>query len=379
MNRQRIFSFLGFVAIIALAFFIFKAMTSKKPKPPDVKAFSALKYANSGIAEYQEHEPEIEAFGRLHALNSIEVFSEVGGKMTLSSGRFKVGNLFSRGDIMIQIDPEEAEINLLSLKSEFLNLLTSIMPDIKADFPSEYNKWSSYLEKYDIKKTLAELPEYSSAKEKYFLASRKIFQNYYNVKNAELRMDKHIIRAPFDGIVTESMIEPGTIVRIGQKLGKFSGTGQFELELTYSADDIKLLREGMTVIIEHNDSGAEFEGRIARIARSIDPATQTVKAYVYLSGQGLKEGMYLRAVTRGSKLPASIALPRAALVNNSHVYLIKNGTLVSSDIEIIKIGNDLVYLTGIAPGDTIVSEPLVNPEIGMKIEPVFNNSGTGAK
>lgn len=94
MNRQRIFSLLGFVVIIALALFIFKAMTSKKPKPPDVKAFSAIKYANSGIAEYQEHEPEIEAFGRLHALNSIEVFSEVGGKMTLSSGRFKVGNFF---------------------------------------------------------------------------------------------------------------------------------------------------------------------------------------------------------------------------------------------------------------------------------------------
>jgi multidrug efflux pump subunit AcrA (membrane-fusion protein) len=375
--RQRIFNVLGFLGIIVIAFLAFKAMTSKKAKTPDVKAFSTTKYASAIKAEYTDHTPVLEAYGRLRSMNSIEVFSEVGGKMTLASSRFKVGNSFSKGSVMLEIESDEAEINLLSLRSEFLNLLSGIMSDIKSDYPSEYGKWSGYLERYDLKKNIEELPQYSTSKEKYFLASRRVFQTFYNVKNAELRMEKHILRAPFEGIVTESMVEAGSLVRIGQKLGKLSGTGQFELELTFTSDNARLLIDGAAVEITSPDNDMQWQGKIARIARNIDPGTQSVKVFVYLSGQGLKEGMYLKANTNGLKIPESLELPRAALINNRFVYIANEGKLAKIEVEVVQIGDDIVYIKGVNPDTVIITEPLANAEIGMSIEPIFNNGKMG--
>ena len=40
----------------------------------------------------------------------------------------------------------------------------------------------------------------------------------------EATLDKYTIKAPFNVVVTQSNINPGTLVRNGQKLGEFINT-----------------------------------------------------------------------------------------------------------------------------------------------------------
>ena len=122
---------------------------------------------------------------------------------------------------MLSLNSDEFYASLQSQKSNLYNLITSILPDLRLDYPTEFKKWETYLKGFDMNKTTPKLPDFSSDKEKYFISGRGILTAYYNVKNLEVRLSKHQIRAPFSGILTEALVTPGTLVRVGQKLGEF--------------------------------------------------------------------------------------------------------------------------------------------------------------
>ena len=89
------------------------------------------------------------------------------------------------------------------------------MADIKIDYPESYKKWDDYFLNYDIERNILELPEQSSNNETFFLTGRGIISSYYGVKSAEERLNKYNITAPFDGIVSSSFVENGTMARAG--------------------------------------------------------------------------------------------------------------------------------------------------------------------
>lgn len=368
MKRQLIISIVGFVVILGIGVVAFKMMTSGKKKESTKLNFEAIKYVKTILVDYSDNQFKIMTNGRLNAKNSIELFSEVQGIMRQETSRFKIGNSFRKGDILVSIEDEEARLQLMTQKSEYLNLLATAMPDIKFDFPKSYPKWSEFIDKIDINKALPELPVYESNKEKFFLAARKILGQYYNIKNMEVRASKYVIRAPFDGTVTASMIEAGTLVRPGQKLGEFAGSGSFELEISLNPTDAELIGVGNKVAVRSSDG--IINGSIIRKSSSMDPATQTIKVYVQISGQNLSDGMYLEAEIFGKLIPASTLVPRKAIINNSFVYVDDGGKLGTKQVNILALGSDYAYINGITAGSNIISEPIVSPTIGMKIEPI---------
>lgn len=368
MKRQMVISLIGFVVIIGIGVVAFRTMANRKVKEPSTQSFEATKYVKVLEVGYKDNQFTMEANGRLNSKNSIEIFSEVQGVMKPETASFKVGNSFKKGTILISIDDEENKLQIMSQKSEYLNLLAMAMPDIKVDFPQSFPKWNAFVEKLDINKPLPELPEYESNKEKFFLASRKILTQYYAIKNLEVRSSKYVIRAPFDGTVTQSMIEAGTLVRTGQKLGEFAGVGTYELEISLNPADADFISIGNSVRVK--TSNGVINGSVIRKSSNIDANTQTIKIYVGISGSELSDGMYLQAELIGKKIPNSMLVPRKSVINNSFVYVNNDDKLDKMKVEIIALGSEYAYINGLAEGTLIISEPIVNPTLGMKIETI---------
>jgi multidrug efflux pump subunit AcrA (membrane-fusion protein) len=370
MKRKLIIIGVG-LAIIIAGYVLSQALAGMEENPPSMVEATDGKYAKSVRVEYGDYPTELTAYGRLKARDKIEIFSEVTGAVLRSDPEFEEGVYFAKGDAMLKIDAEESRLNLYSQKSDFLNILTSIMPDIKSDFPASYTAWKEYLEQYEIKEPIREIPEADSPKEKYFLASRMVYKTFYAIKNMELRLSKHIIRAPFDGYVTLSFAEPGALVRTGQKLGEFTATGVYELRLPVATDHAGFINPGNKVAAGAEGLPRTIEGRVVRINRSIDPNTQTVNIYARLSGQGLKDGMYMKTRISGARLDSVFRIPRHALINNNYIYIIRDSSLTREAIEVIRMGETAAYIRGLRPGATAVVEPLVGATPGIKVIPVF--------
>ncbi|MDX9790542.1 MAG: HlyD family efflux transporter periplasmic adaptor subunit [Candidatus Kapaibacterium sp.] len=370
MNRKLIISLIGSIIIVGLSIVLFKAMSGKKANKASIRTIETTKYVKTIEVNYANNQFVLSGNGRLNAANSIEIYSEVQGIMKQESSGFKVGHYYSKGDSMINIDDEEARLQLASMKSDYLNILANAMPDIKNDFPDEFNKWSLFVQNIDINKPLPDFPKYDNGKEKFFIAAKKILGTYYNIKNSELKLSKYLIRAPFNGTVSNSLIESGTLVRPGQKLGELTGTDGFELEIAINPSDVELINTGSPVRIFNGD--VETIGKIIRMSNQIDAATQTVKVFVRVSGQNLSDGMYLKVEITGNHIPNSMVIPRKAIVNNRYVFTYEEGRLGRQEIAILALGSETAYITGPAEGTKIISEQLTNPTIGMKLELIQN-------
>ena len=210
------------ICLIAIAFWVVKVMISsnqRKDRAPKkiVKTVFVEEVINSTIPI------TIRANGNLVAKNRIDIYSEVQGVLQPTPKEFRPGNTYQKGEIILKINSEEHFANLQAQKSNLYNSITSIMPDIRLDYPDEYQKWENYLSDFDFNQPTPQLPEINSEKEKFFISGRNIFTSFYNVKNLEVRLSKYNIRAPFNGVLTEAMVNPGALIRVGQKLGELIG------------------------------------------------------------------------------------------------------------------------------------------------------------
>jgi len=308
------------------------------------------------VIENKNYKSHFETSGRLQALNKIEIYAEVSGVLKHESINFKEGNSFKKGQILVHIDDEVYRNNVLAQKSILLNQLTLLLPDLKIDFPEDYKKWENYLSEFDLEKNLKPLPKIGSDQEKYYIASRNIFNLYYSVKSLEATLNKYCIRAPYDGIVTESNLNPGTLVRNGQKLGEFTNSSLFELKVAVGINEVNYLKPGIEVTLNSQDISGEFTGKIIRINNSIDQASETVKVFIQISDSRLKDGMYLNAKLNTESTINAAEIPRSALTSQSQVYVLVNKeSLNMHDVEIIENKNDKIYITGLENGLQILS------------------------
>ena len=311
----------------------------------------------------------VEASGQLKPKHTFDMYSEVTGVLKSGKKEFRTGTKFKKGELMIRIDDSEVKAQLFSQRSDFQNLITSLLSDIKIEFPSEFKKWESYLHGFEIERSITPLPKLSTKKEKYFVSGKKIFTQYYSIKNLEARYAKYNLRAPFNGIVTETSLRPGGLVRSGQKMGVFSNMDAFELEVSVKASDAGYVNVGNEVNIVSSDKKQNWKGKIVRINGAIDLNSQTVSVFVETKGKGLKAGMYLDVVMKSTPINNAVLLPRNILHNNTYVYLIKDSTLVEHEINPVKFNEKSVMVNNLHEGDLLVSRNISGSFPGMKVNP----------
>ncbi len=315
--------------------------------------------------------------GPLRSLDRVDVYAEVSGVLLSTPKRFKPGNRFSAGEPLIKIDDSVYRNNVLAQKSGLLNQLTLLLPDLSIDFPGSAEKWKTYLKSFELEKPLPPLPETGSEKERYYIASHDIYRQYYNIKSMEATLAKYTIRAPYAGVVTVSEINPGTLVRQGQKLGEFTSTEIFEMEAFSDLEEVSHLSVGLPAVLTCDDLPGEFKATVSRINEVIDRRTQTVAVYITTSDRRLRDGLYMRAKIKSDPIERASRLPVGALVGDNQVWVVRDSILALQTVEVAAVENGEAVLQGLEDGTIILAQVPVDVRAGMKV-PVAAMSGSGA-
>jgi|GEM_PF-252411 len=360
------------VGLIIIIIFISAAALMNSPENMQVRedVTESKPYVQTQIVSLGSESADIISYGRVVPNKKLMLYSEVPGKILTPGKSFKVGVSYKANEAILNIDSRELEYSLKTQRAEMLSLLTSIMADIRIDYPEAYPAWSNYLSEFDIDKILPPLPDNNNGQLKLFLSGKGLFKVYYSIKNAEVRLDKYVITSPYAGTLTMAIAEPGMIVAPGQKLGELSSAGSYEVEIGLSDNDLDFAPVGTKVLLKDNQTNKEWEGRIVRIAQNVDSQTQTVRAFVSMTGSGIKEGMYLTAWIDGTTINNVEKIDRNAIVDNNSVFLIKNGKLDKKQISIAYKGVESAYIRDIENGDTIVTLPPSNLPLGTSVDPM---------
>jgi len=378
MNTRKItLAILGVLLIVASiygAIAIVKSKTTPRPRPAKVvKTVFVDTVQNTSVPIV------VPANGNLVAKERVELYAEVQGVFRHGSKLFKAGQNYRKGQTLIRIDAAEYYASVQSAKSSLYNLITSVMPDLRLDYPEISGKWEDYLKGFDMNKPTPPLPEMTSDKERYFITGRGILTNYYNVKNMEQRLSKYTISAPFDGVLTEALVTEGTLIRSGQKLGEFINPDVYELQVAISKTFSDLLKVGKQVELVNLDGSKTFKGTVTRINARVDQNSQTINAFIEVHNPSLKEGMYLEANLNAREETDAIEVDRGLLMENNQIFVVRDSILDLIDVKPVYFTDKSVVLKDVPNGITILSKPVVGAYAGMLVKVYEDNGSAGGE
>jgi len=364
--RQIIISIIG-VAIIGLGYLGMKWMADTE-KPVRQKEERALPIVFTQEVKNTATPITVTASGNLAARDRIEIFSEVQGIFEYSARSFKPGVRYESGAVLLQINSDELRANLRAQKSSLYNLMVTLLPDLRFDYPDAFQKWKDYISAFEVNQTLRALPQTTTEKEKLFIAGRNINTTWYNVKNIEERLMKYTIYAPYNGVLTEALVDKGALVRAGQKLGEFINPNLYELEVAVNSSYADLLKTGSSVTLQNIEKTKSWNGKVNRINSLINPTTQTIQAFIQVNGSGLREGMYLEATLNAKQEENTFEIPRKLLAENNSVYILDGDRLVLKEIEPVHFTEKTAVIRGLNDGTEILIRTLPGAYDGMEVK-----------
>jgi RND family efflux transporter MFP subunit len=166
--------------------------------------------------------------------------------------------------------------------------------------------------------------------------------------------------ADADGVVVETLAEPGQVVSAGQTVVRLAHAG--------SREAVVFLPETVRPAI-----GSEAEARtygvtlapsraiLRQLSEAADPATRTYEARYVLEGSAARAplGATVTVWIAKDESSATVQVPLGAIDDNgvgSGVFVLDDSSTVTRrSVQISEIGEEIALVTGIAPGERIVA------------------------
>ena len=276
----------------------------------------------------------------------VDILAKIAGEVV--SVLVEEGERVAAGTILCRLDDQELKVALEEAR---------INRDMRK---RELERFDSMFEQ-----DLISDKEYGDMKYQYELA-----QNQYESAQVKYRYTQ--IRAPFDGIVTERIVDPGENVAVGARLYVMADTDPLLLEMYLPEAEIKSIAAGQTVHINpDSDPDQRFDGRVIRIAPEVDQRTGTVKVTAETKGGGIP-GSFVRVRIVTDTRGATLTVPRRSVVADAgerFVYVAEADTVRQVGVDVGYEDDEFAeILTGIAEGDTVVTAGVGGIRTGTKVK-----------
>ena len=151
-------------------------------------------------------------------------------------------------------------------------------------------------------------------------------------------------------------------------MGEFINPNVYELGISVNAKFIEFLKVGQKVSVTNLKNTKKWNGKVIRINGKVDLTSQTVKVFVLLKGEGLKEGIFLDASLNATSEKNAVEISRKLIVNNSEIFVVQDSTLQLKQITPVYFSEKSVVVKGLQDGTIILSKPVPGAYSGMKIK-----------
>jgi len=212
-----------------------------------------------------------------------------------------------------------------------------------------------------------------------------------SLKQAELDLQRTRITAPFNCIVRSEEVGVGKYVRAGNNVAMVASVDGAEIVVPLQLDDLRWLsipRQGnsekgsdATVRLEVGTNLYQWQGQLVRSLGEVDMKSRMARLVVrvddpyrlrtegYTQKLNLELGMFVEVVFQGETLADMVEIPRAALRENSTVWIMDNDQkLRIVPVEIIRLQKDTVLVGGsLEDGDLVILTSLPGGADGMKL------------
>ena len=174
------------------------------------------------------------------------------------------------------------------------------------------------------------------------------------------------IAAPFDGMVTAKMVEPGNMAAPGMPLLRLEDTRGFRLEVRVDESRIGEIRNGDSVPIVLGTGTNRVTGTVAEVSRAVDADARAFLVKIALpDAPGLRSGEFGKArfggpPRRALTIPASAIVRRGQLTS---VFVVDQGV---ATVRLVNV-NESEVLAGLTESEMVILSPPAGVTDGRRV------------
>ncbi|MDP9178122.1 MAG: efflux RND transporter periplasmic adaptor subunit [Gemmatimonadota bacterium] len=206
------------------------------------------------------------------------------------------------------------------------------------------------------------------------------------VRSSSLNRRDTRVLSPTSGTVEKRFVETGEHLNTGGQLFTVVRNDILELAAAVPEKQANSVARGQSVQFSAN--GQSFEGRVARLSPTVDPASRSITVYVQVTNPtgALKGGTFATGTVLSRTISSALVVPVSALRQSPRggqiVYKIVQGSVDTATVR-VGIVDDRTgiaeALSGVADGDSLVSGNVGSLGKGMKVQIVGGGRGQGSR
>lgn len=337
-------------AVLALAMVKSREQLPKRERPVEIPLVETVQVQPGPVPV------RMQSRGIVTPRRTIDLVSEVSGRVTWVDPGFLQGEEISDGQLLLRIDPIDYEVAVSDAEAALASARLS-------------------LAEVEVVVRRAAIEE---AEARVQAAANRLRQARIDLANTE-------VRAPFNAVVDVKQVELGQYVSTGSPLMRLLSTDIAEVRLPILASDVPFVRYGLdesgnwrelVLTASFGNIQHSWKARLARLERRVDEQTrvfylvaQVERPYDRsLQSQILAMGLFVEASFEGEPIPDSVRLPRSALHNGRYVYVVENGNLYRREVTLHRREGDAVIVgEGLSAGDQVVLSKLGLMVNGMPV------------
>lgn len=327
---KKIIIALSICACGAGAFYWFRSkpeLNLKKRDPIPVEAFKAI----SG-----EILRKVTTVGTLSATQSVTLRPEVSG--TIEKVLFEEGQDVKKGTPLYKIEDalyrakvKEAEAEHIHAQGEYKRMVTL--------FDKNFGTTQSRDE-----------------------ALTRLKMSEAKIEESKFRLDKTVIRAPFEGMIGLNSISAGAFVSESVELVTLVDLTPINVDFTIPESFLSKVNVGdkVDVTVEASDI-IPSEATIKAISPEVDESTRTVKIRAVMPNDNTlyRPGEFARVIVEAGKIDNAVLIPESAIEkrgDEEYVMVIAEGVAVEKVVSTgMRDGNNVEITDGIKAGDLVIT------------------------
>jgi RND family efflux transporter MFP subunit len=174
------------------------------------------------------------------------------------------------------------------------------------------------------------------------------------------------IAAPFDGYISEKLVEPGNMASPGMPLLRLEDTREFRLEVRVDESRIGWIRNGDSVPVLLGGGTTSIAGTVVEVSRAVDADRRAFLVKVALpDARGLRSGEFGKARFAGRPRRA-LTVPSSAIVRRGQltsVFVVDKGV---ARLRLVSLSGSEV-LAGLTESERVILSPPAGVTDGRRV------------
>jgi len=273
-----------------------------------------------GTAKRGDVAAHLTVVGNLIGLQTVDVAPRLGGR--LLSVSVQLGDPVRRGQVIAKVEDREIAEQVNQAEAS-MQVSKATIRQREADLKVaelNFERSKNLFERQLLAKQALDDAEsrYMAALAQLDLSKAQQSQNEARLQELKFNLNNTIITSPVDGFIGRRNVDPGAMVNTNTAIVSVVDISRLKLIVNVVEKDLRNVTAGDVGVVEVDAyPGERFNGRIARVAPVLDPATRTASIEIEIpnTDKRLKPGMYARISLTVEERKDTLVAPKSAIID----------------------------------------------------------------